>query len=418
MPRKRTTRLYLRRNSPNYYCDLRDLGGGQVSLGTDGFELAEKRAGELVQELRNRHRDRELLGVQPHGLEAFALHYLETRASDPDDDVTESWLRSLQRGLEEAVEYFGAETAVHMIPAASKTQPERPSVKGWLRWLEREKGYAGGTRHHRLVALSSLFELAVLEGVAAVNPASQLRRGSRPKANDNEPDFFEVHEAAMILEAARHYKPRWLPPDVLHPLVAFFLYTGARLSEGLGMEWSDLNFDRGIVRIGPTHSRTRFMTKQGRRGLKTQKSIRTLPLVPDLHHILTDYQVRRPPGRMLFFVTADGTEEAIGPKALNRELDRIAKIIRWATDATEAWRPLLPMRLRCQGFRNTYAAARLQCLDHGHPIAKFTVQRELGHSNMDMLDRLYGHLGRFGTAPSTSSTASSSIPTGPAGWMA
>jgi hypothetical protein len=35
----------------------------------------------LVQELRNRHRDRELLGVQPNGLEAFALHSLDTRAS-------------------------------------------------------------------------------------------------------------------------------------------------------------------------------------------------------------------------------------------------------------------------------------------------------------------------------------------------
>jgi hypothetical protein len=71
MPRKRTSRLYLRKNSPNYYCDLRDLGGGQVSLGTDDFELAEKRAGELVQEARSRHRNRELLGlVEPHGLAA------------------------------------------------------------------------------------------------------------------------------------------------------------------------------------------------------------------------------------------------------------------------------------------------------------------------------------------------------------
>ena len=43
-------------------------------------------------------------------------------------------------------------------------------------------------------------------------------------------------------------------------------------------------------------------------------------------------------------------------------------------------------------FRHTYAAARLQTLDHGAPVSPYTVTRELGHSSIQLLERTYGHL--------------------------
>jgi integrase len=37
----------------------------------------------------------------------------------------------------------------------------------------------------------------------------------------------------------------------------------------------------------------------------------------------------------------------------------------------------------------------LQSLDQGEPCAPITVQREMGHASMDMINRVYGRLGQY-----------------------
>lgn len=46
-------------------------------------------------------------------------------------------------------------------------------------------------------------------------------------------------------------------------------------------------------------------------------------------------------------------------------------------------------------FRHTYITARLQTLDHGEPVSTWTVAREVGHKNTDMIEETYGHLGEI-----------------------
>ncbi|HEV7596128.1 MAG TPA: hypothetical protein VGO33_14115, partial [Gemmatimonadaceae bacterium] len=55
----------------------------------------------------------------------------------------------------------------------------------------------------------------------------------------------------------------------------------------------------------------------------------------------------------------------------------------------------LAKRVTPQTLRVTYCAARLQSLDNGHPVAMFTVQKEMGHGSLDMIQRVYGRLGQF-----------------------
>jgi integrase len=43
-------------------------------------------------------------------------------------------------------------------------------------------------------------------------------------------------------------------------------------------------------------------------------------------------------------------------------------------------------------LRHTYTAARVQTLDRGAPVALYMVARELGHSSVEMIERVYGHL--------------------------
>ena len=66
-----------------------------------------------------------------------------------------------------------------------------------------------------------------------------------------------------------------------------------------------------------------------------------------------------------------------------KQLDGIGKRVGWQGGD-----------IRSKMFRHTYCAARLQTLDAGAPIARYTVMRELGHSSPAMIDRVYGHLGR------------------------
>lgn len=51
--------------------------------------------------------------------------------------------------------------------------------------------------------------------------------------------------------------------------------------------------------------------------------------------------------------------------------------------------------VRTRMFRVTYATARLQTLDHGAPVAPWTVEKEFGHAIPEMLEEVYGRLGNM-----------------------
>ncbi len=53
------------------------------------------------------------------------------------------------------------------------------------------------------------------------------------------------------------------------------------------------------------------------------------------------------------------------------------------------------------GLRHTFTAARLQSLDGGHPVSAWTVACELGHRNVTLIERVYGHLLRDHSAART-----------------
>lgn len=44
-------------------------------------------------------------------------------------------------------------------------------------------------------------------------------------------------------------------------------------------------------------------------------------------------------------------------------------------------------------FRHTYTSARLQTLDGGAPVSPYTLSRELGHGSLQMVEKVYSHLG-------------------------
>ncbi len=234
--------------------------------------------------------------------------------------------------------------------------------------------FAEGTARQYLNSLSNLFRRAVAEEVVLANPVAALLH--KPSPRQQEAEWLEVHNAALLLESARTYQPNSDLDPITFPyaVVATFLLTGGRKAEVLGLRVEDVSFDRKTVTFRPNLYRR----------LKTRTSHRVVPLWPQLEEILREHVFgrERPLGELLFpSPRPNGREQMI--RDLRRMLDAIGERAGFEEG-----------RIRTKLFRHTYCSARLQTLDRGVPIALYTVSRELGHSSTRMVERVYSHLGR------------------------
>ncbi len=230
-------------------------------------------------------------------------------------------------------------------------------------------------RHH-LNALSNLYRRAQSEGVVppGFNPVQAMI--DKPIGKPQEARWLEIHEGALLLEAARRYEPSADyrdPIPFLHPLIATFLLTGGRTQEVLGLEVSDVSFDRKVVTFRPNDWRR----------LKTLTSHRSVPLWPQLTEILQGYIFEResPMQEGLLF-PSPRTGGLLWD--VRKGLDQVATRAGWK-----------PGEIRSRMFRHTYCAARLQTLDGGFPVSTYTVGRELGHGGDSLVKRVYGHIGEI-----------------------
>jgi integrase len=376
----RRNRLYWRNQGgvDRAYGDFRDfadVGGKREALvpagamrATSDADIAHKLIADRLGELEERRRHRILLDVPRHGgLADFAQYHLVQKAKNKR--VTEEWVAQTQYQLEEAVRFFGpmrelGSVRTRDIQEYANHLRESPSPSGRIR--------AEGTIKHYLASLSNLYTRAQSEGYVppGYNPVAALM--DKPVARREEARWLEVHEAALLLEAARRYSPGADALPFMHALIATFLLTGGRKSEVLGLEVGDISFDRKTVTFRPNHWRR----------LKTRPSRRTVPLWPQLEAILRDHVFGRPGplGTLLFPSTQKDAERPVTD--VRKSLDAIGELAGF--DRGE---------IRTKVFRHTYCAARLQTLDNGAPVSQWTVSREMGHGGRSMVERVYGHLG-------------------------
>ncbi|HEV2751649.1 MAG TPA: tyrosine-type recombinase/integrase [Gemmatimonadales bacterium] len=203
--------------------------------------------------------------------------------------------------------------------------------------------------------------------------------GEAPERPSVEAHWLEVSDAALLLEAARLYRPtpgfdggRAAVP-FLYPLIATLLLTGGRETEVLGLEVDDVSFDRRTITFRPNTWRR----------LKTKRSHRTVHMWPQLEEILRAYvfNSHRPPSRLLFPSPYTRKEQMVTD--WRKGLDAVAVRAGWKVG-----------EVRSKQFRHTYITARLQTLDHGEPVSTWTVAKEVGHRSTDMIEETYGHLGQ------------------------
>ena len=124
------------------------------------------------------------------------------------------------------------------------------------------------------------------------NPVAAMM--DKPTAKKVAAQWLEVPTAALLLEAARTFKPK--RDDLAIPfrfeLLATALLTGGRPAEVLGLEVDDVNLDREQITFRPNTWRR----------LKTLTSHRSIPVWPQLKETLRPWLAQRKlaGGRLLF----------------------------------------------------------------------------------------------------------------------
>lgn len=222
--------------------------------------------------------------------------------------------------------------------------------------------------YHRL--LSSMFNRAVLWGII---PASPLKV-QPPKVEQKEAAHLDEDQAAALLGALED------EPIQYRTMIDLLLYTGLRKGELLGLEWRDIDFDKGLMQILRSSQYipgTGIITK----GPKNKKSQRTIKCSPSVVNMLKEYRVWQTEQRLAvgdrwedcgrLFTTWDG--HPMHPDTLPRWFDKFLK------------RHDLP-DINIHGLRHTCAS--LMIASH---VDLRTVSRRLGHAQVSTTGNIYAH---------------------------
>ena len=364
----RKKRIYQKRG--RFYGDFRDyqdVGGKLEALIPEGARPrrattdhteAMRCVTRRVDELESLRR---ATGTRPESpqLKDYAVRHFGRKAVALRPESVKRDELSLLRFLE----YFGDDIRLRDINVAGITD--------YLCWRRAQPGSRRGstvsaaTLRRELTALSSLFKRAVSEDLAEQNPVVRLT--DKPRIERVEPEWLEVGEAARLIAGgfkldARPNRRRAVP--FMGPLLATHLYTGGRPGEVFGLEVSDVDFVNRVVHFRPNEWRR---LKRGHH--------RTVPLWPKLRQILRAYLKESPRSSLLF------------PSESGKMLTDIRGSLEHAVESAGIQKHVTPNTMR-----HSYAATRIQTLDHGQPVALFTVAREMGHAGIAMIDRHYGHL--------------------------
>ena len=172
-----------------------------------------------------------------------------------------------------------------------------------------------------------------------------------------------------------------LDGHTLFPIVSVALATGLRRGELLGLQWGDIDLDRGVLRV----ERSVEETKAGLRckAPKTKRGRRNLTLASEAIAVLRAHKIKLLEQRFalgmgpitpmtLVFATSDG--ELIRPRNLTKAWSRVRSARKLPAVSFHA-------------FRHSHASMLIRA-----GVDILTISRRLGHSKAAITLDFYGHL--------------------------
>jgi integrase len=296
----------------------------------------------------------------------------------------DQWIEGVPGRVEQSTAADYADTVrLHLKPGLGSKILTKLSVSELnALWASKRKaGYSANSIRIMRTVLRSALHQAEREGLLVRNVAAL---SDPPRIGQSEGRSLTVAEARHLLDAATG--------DRLKALYAVTITFGLRRGEALGLSWSDIDLDSGLVHVRHQLRRERLPADQqqeaGRkthlvlRDLKTKKSRRTLHLTPALDGLLRSHRAGQARERLaagpewaesgLVFTTPKGTP--IDPDNFAHYFHRLcarADLGHWT-----------PHELR-------HSAASIM-LAQGTPL--YVVSEVLGHASVAITKDIYGHL--------------------------
>ena len=220
------------------------------------------------------------------------------------------------------------------------------------------KGLSAKTVRNIHQIISSALKLAVEQRLIARNPAEGC---ALPKAERKEMQTLPVEQLTSFLREAKD--------SGVYELYYLDLATGLRRGELLGLKWTDIDLDRGVLKIQRAISRQNGKVVEA--PLKTKNAYRTLPLSADAIDVLKAQKNKVGSSEWVFPSPTGGP---MSPDSVLHMLQRVLK------------RAGLP-RIRFHDLRHTFATLALQ---NGVDIK--TVSGMLGHFSAGFTLDTYAHV--------------------------
>lgn len=218
---------------------------GRVTVGVkddgtpDRRHVGRKTRAEVTKVVRELERQRDKGTVRKVGrswtLETWLTHWVENIAAA---HVSENTID----GYRVAVNH-------HLIPSLGAHRLEKLQPEHLERFYKKmqDSGSAAGTAHQVHRTVRTALNEAVRRAHLTVNPATIAKA---PRLEEEEVEPYTVEEVQRLLaEAAKHRNTaRWV----------IALALGLRQGEVLGMQWDDVDFDLGVIRVRRGRLRPRY----------------------------------------------------------------------------------------------------------------------------------------------------------------
>jgi integrase len=270
----------------------------------------------------------------------------------------DGFLADLNR-RERTVEKHERNLRCHLVPRFGRRQlfDLRTSDVASLVAEMQRAGYAGSTISGTLGTLSLVCRKARVR-----NPVADLERDDRPTVESPDKRILEQEEIELLLKHTG---------EKFRPLVAVLVFTGLRLGEALGLRWSDIDFENGVVHVRHQLSRRRQLVE-----VKTRAARRDVVLLPALARVVREH-------KLASLYAQEGDYVFASPDGRGRDHRSTSKGIERAVE-----RAGLGAGISAHSFRHTFASLLIVELKY----EAVSVAKQLGHTRPSFTLDTYSHL--------------------------
>jgi len=213
------------------------------------------------------------------------------------------------------------------------------------------------TLRNALMPLRAIYRRAVGRGHVAVNPTHGVElpavRGKRDR-------IAAPEEAAALLAAL---------PEEDRALWATAMYAGLRRGELLGLDWRDLDLEKGVLRVERS-----WDVQVGIVDPKSAAGTRTVPVVRQLGALLREHRLRQGRPESGFVFPGKRPDRPFNTRSVDRR-------------AQAAWTEAELTRITLHECRHTFASAMIAAGVNAKALASY-----MGHSSIQITYDRYGHL--------------------------